>query len=98
MSAYVIVQIKVLNSDDFNKYKNQVPETLKPFGGEYLVRGGEMEVLEGEWKLPRCVVVKFPSIKDAKNWYSSNAYAKPKKLRQSSSLGNMIVVNGLEYF
>ena len=94
MAAYVIVQVEVTDPDAYEVYKGQVPPTLDAFGGEFVVRGGEQEVLEGDWPWPRCVVLRFPDVASAKAWHDSEIYAAPKALRQSASKGNMIVVEG----
>ncbi len=95
MSAYVIVQIEVTDPETFEAYRAQVAPTLEAHGGEYVVRGGEQEVLEGDWSYPRTVVLKFPSVEQAKAWHASAEYEGPKALRLSASKGNMIVVDGV---
>lgn len=95
MAAFVIVQIAVTDPKAFETYRAQVPATLAKYGGEYLVRGGRMEVLEGAWPWPRVVVLKFPSVEQAKAWHASPAYAGPMQLRQAATAGNMIVVEGV---
>ena len=95
MAAYIIVQIEVTDPEIFETYRQQVPAIIERHGGEYLVRGGAMEVLEGDWPLPRVVILKFPSMDQAKAWHASAEYEGPKALRQSASKGNMIVVEGV---
>jgi uncharacterized protein (DUF1330 family) len=94
MAGYIIVQIDVTDPEVYEEYKAQVPATTEKYGGEYLVRGGAMEILEGEWILPRIVVIRFPSVEDAKAWHGSVEYQGPKALRQAASRGNMVVVEG----
>ncbi len=95
MTAYVIVQIEVTDPETFDAYRAQVPPTLEAHGGEYVVRGGEQEVLEGDWSYPRTVVLKFPSVAQAKAWHASAEYEGPKALRLSAAKGNMLVVEGV---
>ncbi len=95
MSAYVIVQIEVTDPETFEAYRAKVPPTLEAHGGEYVVRGGEQEVLEGDWPFPRTVVLKFPSVEQARAWHGSAEYEGPKALRQASANVNMLVVEGL---
>ena len=95
MTAYVIVQIEVTDPETFEAYRAQVPPTLEAYGGEYVVRGGEQEVLEGDWSYPRTVVLKFPSVEQAKAWHASAEYTGPKALRLSASKCSMLVVDGL---
>jgi uncharacterized protein (DUF1330 family) len=96
MAAYIIVQVEVTDPETFETYRAQVPASLQPFGGEYIVRGGDMEVLEGEWPIPRCVVLKFPDMVAAKAWHASPEYEGPKALRQASANANMVVVDGID--
>ena len=84
MAAYIIVQVDVTDPETFETYRAQVPATLEPYGGEYIVRGGDMEVLEGEWAVPRVVVLKFPDMDAAKAWHASPGYEGPMKLREAS--------------
>ena len=95
MTAYVIVQIEVTDPETFETYRAQVPATLEKYGGEFIVRGGAMEVLEGDWPWSRMVILKFPDREAAKAWHASAEYEGPKALRQSASKGNMIVVEGV---
>lgn len=95
MAAYIIAQVNVTDPEIFETYRQQVPATLEPFGGEYVVRGGAMEVLEGEWAAPRCVVLKFPDMASAKAWHDSDIYAGPMALRHKSAETTAIVVEGV---
>ena len=96
MSAgYVIAQLKVTNSENYKEYVNKVTEIVKKFGGEYLVRGGEHQCFEGEWKYPRTVVIKFPSYEKALEWYNSEEYKPVRQIRLDNSVGNFTIVKGL---
>ena len=95
MAAYVIVRIEVTDPEAFEAYRQQVPAVIEQFGGEYVVRGGEQEVLEGDWPFSRTVVLKFPSMDQARAWHASSEYEGPKALRRSASKGSMIVVEGV---
>ncbi len=95
MAAYIVIQIEITDPETFETYRAQVPATLEPYGGEYIVRGGDMEILEGEWATPRCVILRFPDMDAAKTWHASADYQGPKALRQAASKGNMIVVDGV---
>jgi len=94
MAAYLITQIDVTDPEAYEEYRKQVPATLAGRGAKFLVRGGALRRLEGEWPHERVVVIEFPSMDDAQAWYDSAAYAGPKALRQSASRGNMILVEG----
>ena len=95
MPAYIIVQITVNDEAAYARYREDVPGTIKKFGGEYIVRGGDMEVLEGEWRMPRCVVLRFPDMPSARAWYSSPDYQEPKAVRQAAAVSNAILIEGV---
>ncbi len=95
MTAYVIVEVDVTDPDQYEIYKRQVPTTLQQYGGRFLARGGRIETLEGGWSPKRLIILEFESITQARRWWSSPEYAGPKSLRQQSSHGRMIVVEGV---
>lgn len=94
--AYLIGNIDVKDMETYKTYVSQVPATVAKYGGRYLVRGGKMEPLEGEPPLPRIVVLEFPSLEQAKAWYSSEEYSPLIKIRQSASEGSNFFVEGYE--
>ena len=95
MSAYVICDIEVTDSAGYKEYAQQAPPTIARHGGRYLARGGAVDVLEGEWTPNRLVILEFDSVEAARRWHSSEDYAGPKALRQKTSQGNFVVVEGL---
>ena len=94
MKAYVIATETVNDEVTFAKYRAEVPRTVEPFGGKFIVRGGDFTVLEGEWKHPRLVIIEFPSRKAAEDWYKSAEYQKVISLRLKSTVGNLVIVDG----
>ena len=96
MSAgYVIAQLKVTNPENYIEYVAKVSEVVKKFGGEYLVRNGEYQVVEGEDNFPRLVIIKFPTYEKALEWYHSEEYKLVKDIRLQNSKGSNIIVKGL---
>ena len=95
MPAYVVVQVEVEDSVRYEDYKPMVPPSLEPYGGRFIVRGGKVETLEGEWAPKRLVMLEFPTMEQAKAWWASAEYKDAKALRQATSNTQMIVVEGL---
>jgi len=95
MSGYVIANINVKNPEAYKEYVGKVKPTVEKFGGEYLVRNGEFEVIEGEWKHPRTVVIKFPTYEKALEWYNSKEYKPVKPIRLANSEANGIIIKGV---
>jgi uncharacterized protein (DUF1330 family) len=95
MTAYVLVDIEVTDPARYAIYKEMAAPTLAPYGGRYIVRGGAVEQLEGEWKTNRFVVVEFPSVERAKAWLEGPEYHDARALRHETARSKMIVVEGV---
>jgi uncharacterized protein (DUF1330 family) len=94
MTAYVIADIDVHDQETYREYTALVPDTLKPHGGRFLVRGGSHEPLEGDWRPRRVVVLEFPSTEHARRWYASDEYVAAMAIRRRASTGNLMLVEG----
>jgi len=95
MAAYVIVEVEILNPVPYEDYRRMVPPSIEAFGGRFLARGGRAELLEGENPPKRVVVLEFPSLERAKQWWDSPEYRPARDLRQANSTARMIVVEGV---
>ena len=95
MSAYVIVDIEITDPARYEEYKALAAPTVIAYDGRYVVRGGEAITLEGTWEPGRVVVLEFPSVDRAKEWWASDAYQPAKALRHSSANTEMILVPGV---
>lgn len=96
MSAYVIGHITVQSPEAYSDYSSQVPATLAPHGGEFIVRGGHATVLEGEMPQDRHVVIRFPDRAAAEAWYGSPEYQEIIAIRQARSTGVLMIVDGYD--
>jgi uncharacterized protein (DUF1330 family) len=94
MPAYVISDINVQDPDTYREYAALVEETLDPYEGSFLVRGGDPETLEGEWQPTRIVVLQFPTAEQARGWYESRDYVEIIGIRHRSSTGSLILAHG----
>jgi uncharacterized protein (DUF1330 family) len=95
MAAYVIADLEVADPVRYAEYRQQVPATVAAYGGRFLVRGGEHEVVEGDWSPRRLVVLEFPSLAQARRWYESEEYRGPKAIRLAAASTNAIIVEGV---
>jgi uncharacterized protein (DUF1330 family) len=93
-AGYMIAEENVTDPATFQKYAAQVPATLAPFGGHYVVRGGKTIALEGEAP-QRVVVVAFESVEKAKAWYDSPAYSAIRPIREGASKGRLFIAEGV---
>ena len=95
--AYLIVESNITDPEAFKRYMAAAPEVVKAFGGEYLVRGGRLEVLEGDWAPPRLTVLRYPSYEVARAMYDSPGYVAARALRQgATACFNMVLVEGVD--
>lgn len=94
MAAYVLVEISIHDPVEYEAYKKLTPAAVAAYDGRFIVRGGQTETLEGDWKPERIVVVEFPTVERAKEWWNSELYSNAKVIRQRAAKTKMIVVQG----
>ena len=94
MAAYVLAEIEIVNPEGYKEYTKAVPATITQYGGKFLHRGGNIEVLEGDWPQRRRVIIEFPSMAAAKAWWDSPEYEKPKAMRRANSKGRLLLLDG----
>ena len=96
MSVYMIGDVDINNIEEYKKYMEKVKPMIASKGGEYLIRGGEIDSLETNlWKPTRMVLVKFPNKKLAMEWYNSDEYKPYKKIRLENATSNILMVEGI---
>ena len=94
-AGYVIVEAKITDMDRFKAYMAAAPATIQAAGGEYLVRGGKLEALEGDWTPVRLTLLRFPGYEAAKAWYDGQAYGAARAKRADcTEYFNMVLVEG----
>jgi len=95
MSAYVIVDLTIHDPAAYAEYGKVVGDSLARYGGKFVVRGGAIDVLEGNWRPQRLVVLEFDNAARARQWYDSEEYRLPKQMRMRASSANLVIVEGL---
>ena len=95
MPAYILVQVDVHDPEGYERYRRMVLPSIEAYGGRFLVRGGPIETLEGSWRPPRLVILEFPDVARAREWWASPEYAGPKALRLATARSEMILVEGM---
>jgi uncharacterized protein (DUF1330 family) len=97
MAAYFLVDIEeITDAEAYEGYKKGVLATVEQYGGRFLVRGGAYEVMEGEWKSDRLVVLEFADKEHFKAWYDSPEYSRLKTIRFGASRSRAVVIQGVE--
>ncbi|HEX5684823.1 MAG TPA: DUF1330 domain-containing protein [Ideonella sp.] len=95
--GYLLVTMNISDPERYKQYMAEAPSAVKAFGGEYLVRGGKHETLEGEWNPHRVAVLRFPSYEKAKAFYDDAQYTQIRQKRKGATeYFNMVLVEGFE--
>ncbi len=84
-NAYAIGHITVKDQEKWTEYRNRVPATLEPWGGELIFRGKLFSVLSGDHTHTDTVVLRFPDLSALNNWHASPEYQSLIPLRQEAA-------------
>jgi uncharacterized protein (DUF1330 family) len=93
--AYVIADVNVTDPAAYEAYRKEVLPSVERAGGRFRVRGGAIQVLEGDRRPTRLVVIEFPSVEAARRWYDSEEYGRLKAIRQRASTASLFLVEGV---
>ena len=95
MAAYLIAEHLIVDTGRFEEYRSKVAPMIERYGGRYLTRGGSHEVLDGEWKPTRVVIIEFPDMAAIKAWYRSPEYQPLVALRRGAATDVLIAIDGV---
>jgi uncharacterized protein (DUF1330 family) len=93
--AFYISEFEVTDPDALRAYSARVTPTFEPFGGRYVVRGGNIAPLEGEAPRGRIVMIAFDSVEKAQAWYNSPAYQEIMPIRHGAAKSRVFIVEGM---
>jgi uncharacterized protein (DUF1330 family) len=93
-SAFIIADVTVQNPAQYEEYKRLSSIAMQAHGAEVCVRGGQVEVLEGDWAPGRVVVLRFPSREQARAFYDSAEYGAARIARKGIAVMRMVLVDG----
>ena len=95
MPAYIIARVEVTDWARYREYTRETPAAIARYGGKFIVRGGDLTVLEGEPETRRLVIIEFPTLEQAKTFYHSAEYTRVKALRAGAAIGQFLAVEGV---
>lgn len=95
MSAFIIADVTVTDPEQMAKYREWSTKAMQEHGAEIQVRGGAIEVLEGDWTPSRLVLLKFADRATARAFYDSQTYQHAKTLRANAGVMRMLIVDGV---
>ena len=94
--GYIIVDMQITDMGQYQQYMASAPESVAQAGGEYLARGGTLQVMEGDWKPGRMALLRFPSVTAAQDWYHGEMYARARTKRAGATkFFNMVLLEGV---
>ena len=96
MKGYIIANIGVEDAAGYEGYRSRTAAIIEQYGGRFLVRGGAVEVKEGEPGIERLVVLEFPSVEAARTFYDSPEYQAILPLRLDNASSTLIIAEGVE--
>ncbi|PWW48756.1 DUF1330 domain-containing protein [Melaminivora alkalimesophila] len=94
-AGYIIASVTVTNPEQYEEYRKWSSEAMRVHGAEICVRGGKVEVLEGDWDPGRTVILKFPSFEAAKAFHDSPEYRKARAAREGAAIMRLVCVEGV---
>ena len=95
-AAYIIVDMLISDMEQYKQYMAAAPAAVAAAGGEYLVRGGRFETMEGQWQPSRMAMLRFPDFDAAKAFYDGEMYRAARAKRAGATqFFNMVLVEGV---
>ena len=95
MTAYAVAHMRQATmGPQIVEYLQRIDATLAPFGGRFLVHGGDVEVVENDWP-GHLIVIEFPDRRHMRGWYNSPAYTQLRPIRQKAGISNVYILQGL---
>lgn len=91
MAAYVYVELTITDPEGFREYVQKAPVSIEKYGGRYLLRGRLEQDLEGKWPSQILVVLEFPSVQQANEWWNSKEYSEAKEIRHKTANSKMSI-------
>jgi uncharacterized protein (DUF1330 family) len=94
MPVYAIIEIKILDEGHYFAYVKNIHSIVEHYNGRYLVRGGKITRMFGDWNPERIIVIEFPSIEDLTSCLVFDEYKKIAPFRERSTITKSIIVEG----
>ena len=95
MKGYVIANVSVEDAAAYEGYRSQTAAIIAQYGGRFLVRGGAIEVREGDPGIARLVILEFPSVEAARTFYDSPEYQAILPIRLETATSTFIIAEGV---
>jgi uncharacterized protein (DUF1330 family) len=94
MTAYVIARVDIRDREQYSRYLAAAPRVIEQYGGRVIARSEAPVTLEGPDEARRIVILEFPTVARAREFYQSPEYREVRKLREGAAAGELCVVEG----
>lgn len=95
MSGYAIGLLEAVEiNQDILRYIEEIEGTFRPFGGRWIVHGAFPEVREGAYD-GDIVIIGFPTLAAAREWYDSPGYQALIDFRVAHSRSVIVLLEGV---
>ena len=94
MPAYIVARIQVTKPEQYREYTLRTPKVVAQYGGRFIVRGAEIQSLEGPAETRRLVILEFPSLERARAFWDSPEYSRLRKFREGAAEAQFILMDG----
>jgi uncharacterized protein (DUF1330 family) len=92
MSAYVLANVDISDPEAYKEYVQRNTPLVAQHGGRFVVRGGKVEMLEGQWETHRVVLIEFPDGDAARAWYHSPEYQAILPIRHRNTRAGVLAI------
>jgi uncharacterized protein (DUF1330 family) len=92
VAAYITAMIEVTDPEEYRTYSSQVLAIVQKYDGRFLARGGILEILEGPLVSKRAIILEFPSVARAREFYFSPEYQEILPLRQKHARTDLFAI------
>lgn len=93
--AFIIARVDITDRDQYQHYLKAAPSVIEHYGGKVIARSESPLTLEGRDETRRIIILQFPSVTRAKEFYHSPEYQETRKLREGAAYGELIVIEGV---
>ncbi|MDE2968088.1 MAG: DUF1330 domain-containing protein [Chloroflexota bacterium] len=94
MSSYLVIDTEVIDEDAFAEFVVKIYDAAIAEGGTFIVRGSDLDVIEGDWTPQRLVIMSFDSDDGAGEFVRSTAYTALEELRLRAVRSKVVVAAG----
>lgn len=95
MSAYLIATVRrVQDRKGLEEYWSRVGPTFEGTGAKPLAVYTQFKMMEGDGPVEGVVLVEFPNVETAQQWYSGPGYQIAKRYREGAADIELILVEG----